>query len=479
LTKRFTYLILSLISVTGLFSQKAEMDSLRSLLVSANVKSMHDTVKSRIMINLSWKLYYSDPDSSVQLTQRAKELAIKSHNKILLGTSYHALGWFYSVKADYALSLENNEMALEIWNELSLPEKKAATLGNIGSVYADMGDYPKALDYHLQSQLICEQLGLKKDIAIGNNNIGLIYFEKNDFEKALSYYFKALKVFEEMKFKSGIQSALSNIGAAYTYLKDHKKALEYLEQALKITEELSDKIGTSTNLGNIGLYFHDSDPDKALVYYEKALELAKETGDKSNIANWQANMGELYLKKGNYSESEKYLSSHYLNFNEQKESEGLMQSNLKLSNLYDKMGQGEKALLNFRRYSGLKDTLFNSEKERAITLREMNFEFDKRQSVRKMIHDKVMFDVETQKKKQRLILWLASAGVFLFVLFFVFIFRSLQITRKQKDIITEQKSLVDEKQKEVLDSIHYARRIQKALMPSEWYMHKNLRSLKN
>ena len=72
-----------------------------------------------------------------------------------------------------------------------------------------------------------------------------------------------------------------------------------------------------------------------------------------------------------------------------------------------------------------------------------------------------------------------SIGTVLVIVFFVFIFRSLQIARKQKDIIFAQKHLVEEKQREVLDSIYYARRIQKALMPSEWYIAKNLRSLKN
>jgi hypothetical protein len=38
---------------------------------------------------------------------------------------------------------------------------------------------------------------------------------------------------------------------------------------------------------------------------------------------------------------------------------------------------------------------------------------------------------------------------------------------------------VEEKQKEILDSIHYAKRIQKALIPSDKYIDKNLNRLQS
>ena len=64
------------------------------------------------------------------------------------------------------------------------------------------------------------------------------------------------------------------------------------------------------------------------------------------------------------------------------------------------------------------------------------------------------------------------------------IFRSLRQNQKKNKVITEQKKLVEkqkelveEKQKEILDSIHYARRIQTALITSENYIERNLNNL--
>ena len=52
------------------------------------------------------------------------------------------------------------------------------------------------------------------------------------------------------------------------------------------------------------------------------------------------------------------------------------------------------------------------------------------------------------------------------------IFRSFLQNKKKNKLILEQKHLVEEKQKEIIDSIYYAQRIQKAMMPNEKYFDK-------
>ena len=58
------------------------------------------------------------------------------------------------------------------------------------------------------------------------------------------------------------------------------------------------------------------------------------------------------------------------------------------------------------------------------------------------------------------------------------ILRSLKINKEQNKIISLQKDIVEEKQKEILDSIRYAKRIQNSLLPSEKYIEKNILKLK-
>lgn len=62
------------------------------------------------------------------------------------------------------------------------------------------------------------------------------------------------------------------------------------------------------------------------------------------------------------------------------------------------------------------------------------------------------------------------------------IFRNLRLMRRahgiisaQKNEIEMQKNMVEAKQKEILDSIHYAKRIQRSLLPSERYIERQLK----
>ena len=55
--------------------------------------------------------------------------------------------------------------------------------------------------------------------------------------------------------------------------------------------------------------------------------------------------------------------------------------------------------------------------------------------------------------------------------------KATKVIVEQKEVVEGQKQHIEEKQKEVLDSIHYAKRIQVALLPHEKYIERNLNRL--
>jgi serine phosphatase RsbU (regulator of sigma subunit) len=85
------------------------------------------------------------------------------------------------------------------------------------------------------------------------------------------------------------------------------------------------------------------------------------------------------------------------------------------------------------------------------------------------------------KKRINKKLWSVIFGLSLILLFTGFILRSLNITNKQKKIIEaqnketqQQKKIIEEKNKDITDSIHYAKRIQTALLRDEEHISKHL-----
>ena len=114
----------------------------------------------------------------------------------------------------------------------------------------------------------------------------------------------------------------------------------------------------------------------------------------------------------------------------------------------------------------------------------MQYDFDKKESLQKAEQEKINLTNEGEKRQQKIILWFTVFGLGVVLVVAIFIFRSLRINKKknriisaQKELVEKQKLVVEEKQKEILDSIYYARRIQKALITNERTIFKYLKQL--
>ena len=402
----------------------------------------------------------------------------------------------YKEESDFSNALDYYFKAIKIAEELGDKGNVAVLLGNIGLVYFGQSNYPKTLNYYFQALKMDEELGNKNGVARHLGNIGLVYNKQEDYNKAKEYYFKALKMNEELGIKFNICAMLSNIGLAYSKQRDYLKALDYYFKALKLAQEINNNELQGNNILNIGnVYLEQNNYSKAIDYYFKALKIDEESGDKIGIATCLGNIGSLKTATKKYGEAYNYLSRS-LSLND---SLGVLY-NLKdnyiyLSELYQKSNiplpdsVGGK-LLNMEgmrllslhylwRFIAVHDTIFSQENKKELVRKEMNYEFGKKEAFIKTENEKQQAIADETSRKQKEIIWSIASGLLLVVVFAGFVFRSLRVTRKQKQIIeikskeTEeqkkvierQKKVVEEKNKDITDSINYARRIQRAMLP--------------
>jgi hypothetical protein len=80
-----------------------------------------------------------------------------------------------------------------------------------------------------------------------------------------------------------------------------------------------------------------------------------------------------------------------------------------------------------------------------------------------------------ETKKQRLVIYSISGGLMFMLLLALVIFKALQNNKKKNKIITLQKLIVEEKNRDITDSITYAKRIQQAILPSEKTINESLK----
>ena len=432
--KTISFLFLFFLLTIFLFPQQNKIDSLKGLLD----KSSTDSISVNLIIDLSYELSKSNPEEAIIIGQKGFDLAKKINFIAGMGVCE----------------------------------------ANIALAYYYKGDYKKAIEYNLTALQIKEKTGDKKAIAYSLNNIALVYDEMGEHRQALNFYKKAERYLLEANDKKGLASIQNNIGEIYYSIEKDDSAMFYYNLSLKAMKELNNKdaIGMLyTNFASI--YFDEEKYDKALEYDNLSLEIRKELGDKYSIAGSFSNIGNDYAAKNEFQTSIEYFNKAISLAREIQAKQVIENAFKGISDTYFAMKDFKSAYEYHQKYSELKDSLLNEESSKQIAEMQTKYETEKKeQQITIMNKDKDL---------QRIILWSVVSGLFFVIVFAGFIFRTLRITQKQKRVIEEQKQivehqkqLVEEKQKEILDSIHYAARIQRCMLPTEKYISQNIARLK-
>jgi tetratricopeptide (TPR) repeat protein len=444
---RSSLTLLLLFSFTLGFSQS---DSLLDLLK----KDKADSNKVKHLNELSWQIKDNDPDSAILLSLRALELCKE---------------------------IETTDK--KVWESL-----KADCYSNIGIGYYFKSDYNRALENLYMAVKLYEGTGNKKRTSSIFSNIGAVYYQVLDLSKALEYYEKAYKICESIKDTSGMASLTGNIAGVYYAKKNNHKAIEYYQQALKLSRILHKKAFEANTLNGLGLSYLDrGELQKAMEYFQGSLALYNELGNMNQVAYTYGNLGQLHISSGNYHEAFRYLYRALALDDSIGLPEGVKEDYRQLSDLYErstvaladtpggKLLNAEqmrlRSLFFFKHYIAIKDTLLDEEAKEALFQEELNFEFEKKMSAAKAEQDKKDALAEAENRKKVIVIILVSIVLILVIIFAVYVFRTLRETRLQK-------KMIEEKQREIVDSITYARRIQSSLLPTDRYLDKNIERLK-
>jgi serine phosphatase RsbU (regulator of sigma subunit) len=221
------------------------------------------------------------------------------------------------------------------------------------------------------------------------------------------------------------------------------------------------------SLSNIGNIYDLMKSPKGLSYHQRSLKLREDIGDKKGQAFGLVNVSESHFLNGNINEALDYAKRGYELANKMGFPDNIQKSSYILSKIYKSQSKYPLALEFYEQSVLMKDSIKNEESNRASYKLQTKYEFEKQQAVKDAEHNKQMEIIAERGKKQKVITYSIALGSLLLLIFFVFIYNRLQITKRQKSIIEEQKQLVEEKQKEILDSINYAKRIQAAILPSD------------
>lgn len=473
-----------------------------------------------------------------------------------LADYYYRMGKFCQHKGEYEEAINQHKKSFDLFEEIGNRVFLVNNLVAIGAIYQDLGNYSLAQTALFKGLKISEEINDKTLMISCYIEIGNVFEKIYENKKALDYNQKGLVIAQEINKKGSIAILLNNIGYNYEFLNKYDLALENLFKSLKLKLANNNEQDTYTTLNNIGrIYERKQNLDSAEKYTSNALYNSNKYHIKKGIAYSSSQLSRIYFKQNKIelAENTAFLA---LNISKKIKTKEFERDALEtLYKIYQDKQNTEEAYKYYREYILIRDSLYNTDKNKDIIRTELNSEFlnkelllkseqEKKDAIQKanfeklealnqiekerqknslfilekdnelknliltktqlflkqkkseadqqekqleiLNKDKLLKDIETKQKseeikKQKIVRNIFIIGVVLLLFIAFYIYKNLKRSKKANQIIAQQKKevefqkhMVDEKQKEIIDSINYAKRIQYSLLAGEKLLNENL-----
>ena len=339
---------------------------------------------------------------------------------------------------------------------------KITFTGLLSEAHFRLSNYSEALKYAFESVKLCEASKDSNELAATYNNIGSIYRVSNKLDEAKEYFEKSVTIRLALKDSEGIASSYNNIGIIYMMTSSYDTGMTYWGNALDIKLAIGDSFGAATTMNNMAMYYRDiGETDKALDYFNKVRDIKQRYKDYTSISMVYLNLGELYLKQDQYEKAKDYYEMALDEAEKSKSKQLISHAHLKLAEIYYDHKEYKTAYDHYIEHSNLEDTIFSEETMNNLDEIESKYQNEKKA----LLIENLEKDKKIQKERQTLIIFSSSLGLLAMLIIVLIILKNYRQKKKDHLLISEQKNILFEKNKEITDSITYARRLQEAILP--------------
>ncbi len=441
------------------------------------------------------KLLNGFPDSTIILNRSSIKILKTIQDDLGIGNGYANIGLVYYNTGLIDSSIIYCNQALVLYKKIKVQVKIAEMLNNLALFSDYKGDIPKALNSYLEALTILQKLNDENGLSYVYNNIGGIYYVQHEYDKALDYHEKALKLKEKNNDQLGVSETYLLIGRICNQKKEYVKALDYYHKSLEIREKLNNLNGVAEVFGNMShVYKSLNDTKKTIQYLEKAIAIQEKINDKNGLSHNYKNLGRYYLDNKDYTNAIKYSNKAMNLAYELGFPENILFSAKQLYSIYNKTNNYKLALQYYQLYMKMNDSITNIETQKSIYKQQTNYEYQQKKALADLeFNAQIKSQKEkalAEKNKQLVIIICVSIVLVILALFSFFMFKRFKLTQKQKNIIelkeqeterqniiiTQQKNIVEEKHREITDSINYAERIQHSFLATKELLDENLKN---
>lgn len=348
-----------------------------------------------------------DYENSLKYAYELKSYSEQSEDRkaylsgmVYIGQSYLCLGQIDSMSVYLDKSLEIAKEQNDYW--------ALATVHNALGVYHlfNLMDYSGAIEFLYEGIRYAKLCNDENRLFVLKSNLSLAYYLRKDpagWEYAIEVYQLGHKYQDSYMIFSGAMTS------AYMFylLKDYDRALIYLKEVLPMIDSFGDERDIYTLYGDVLLSMGRD--DEAVINYRKALEA---DGNDKHFSGTDIYLsyGKYLMLNNRYKEAIDIMKEGLLFSLKRNNTVNRYQLYYNISSSYEALGDMENSLVYYKYFHEEADSIFNIDKERAVSALRLQYEKEKYE---KEIQQKKIVILKGQKRLQLTLLLLLIVVIIL------------------------------------------------------------------
>ncbi len=441
-------------------SASSKIDSLK---IALQNHTTEDSVRLNLLNDLSLKYYRVNSDTGIIISNLAIDLAKKLHDDKKLAIAYKRKGNHFIGSTKFKEGDECFNLSARLFENLGDKIALADVLNDNGVMYISASRYSEAIDLFWRSLRISENMGNESGVAKASGNIGVAYTRMKLYPKAIEFFEKALAAFKKLGNKRNTVIALNNLSSVCLNLipPENNKALKYAAEAVQIADEIDAKPEKASALNNTArAYKNLKQYQNAIEFFNKSLDISVTNKSKKDMAISYSAIAEIYVDANDsilqllsipqneqYNKALEYQKKGTQFFHELNDVTNESETWQNLSKIYEGQKDYVNALMAYKQYKTLRDSIINNKKIEEILSKEFEYEQSKKEAVLNATHKA---EIKQQKTVKNALA--TGAGILTIggLISFLFYKRKRDAVQKQKE--AEFKTEVSETEMKALRS---------------------------
>lgn len=443
-----------------------------------------DSLNSMQQLKKSKDTLKSDIAAAEELARQALSMARQANYHKGQIRALSQLGQISFKKGDYTESLRFYHRVDSLLGAEQQSEAYVQMQRGISDVKLELGFYEEAFEHLALALKAAKTRGDTSLMGPLMSAFGNLYFYQQNYRQAFKYYRKSLQLNRAIGEPTGVGNSYNNLASTFHALHQPDSSMYYLEKANAVYRKLNDRGRLSVNLNNLSILARQQGSlKKSQAYVIKALALNKALENQKGMGENYLSLAALKSKRAQF-DSALYYASRSLQLARTIENTDLERQSLNvLSGIFEEMGMHKQSLHFYRLYQKIEDSLVNAQFNTKMAEMQSRLNFELKEKENQLLKKQQAL-LEEKARRRNVYNYALAGGVALsfFSLFLLFNRyrvkeksnraleeRNAEIILQRDDIQAQSQELqrayfaIQHKNRKITDSIHYARRIQRAL----------------